>query len=154
MPERPIRLDSAQTDEFTCAVKDRIVEMPIELDGSNGPQVACGTDHGFFVYEFKIPLKDSEVRYYGIGAEEGTTITIGANWGKMERRAMQGMRPAGGGMPGGGIGGGPPGGGRSGGGMNGGPPGGAGGERPDMAEEQEIWIRTTLAAATEKTETN
>jgi hypothetical protein len=142
--ERMIKTDTAMSDELTCAVKDRIVEMPIQLDGSNGPAVAFDIDHGFFVYEFKIPLKESQVRYYGIGAEEGARITIGANWGKMDMgQKMGGMKP------GGGRGGGPPGGGRPG-GMGGSKGGGRGdggmdGQRPEMSEKQEIWLKTTIA---------
>jgi len=151
MRERTPRRDTAMTDELTCAVKDRLVEMPIPLDGANGPKAAFGTDHGFYVYEFMIPLKDSEVRYYGLGAEAGAKITIGANWGKMEMGG-RGQRPGGGqrgGPPGGGGG---MGGGRSGGGMGGGPPGGMGGQRPEMPEEQEIWIKTKLATTPAETE--
>lgn len=155
MRDRMMQRDTARTDELTCAVKDRIVEMPIPLDGSNGPSVAFGIDHGFYVYEFKIPLKESIVRYYGLGAEAGAKITIGANWGKMDMGQRGEMRPGGGmgggppggGMPGG-MGGGPPGG-----GMGGGPPGGMGGERPEMPQEQEIWLKTRLAAATAEVET-
>jgi len=153
MKERMVKMDTAMIDELSCAVKDRIVEMPIKLDGSNGPAVAFDSDHSFFVYEFKIPLKESVVRYYGIGAEEGAPITIGANWGKMDLGQMRGMKS------GGGRGGGPPGGsmpggmgGGRGGGMGGGPPGGMGGERPEMPEEQEVWLKTTLAVAATEAE--
>ncbi len=147
MKERMVKMDTALTDELSCAVKDRIVEMPIQLDGSNGPSVAFDTDHGFFVYEFKIPLKESVIRYYGIGAEDGARITIGANWGKMEMGDMRGTK-SGGGMPGG-MGGGR-GGGKGGGRSGGGTPGG---QRPEMPEEQEVWIKTTLAVATTEGET-
>lgn len=150
--ERMMMMNNAQADELTCAVKDRIVEMPIEVDGSNGPQAACGTDLGFFVYEFRVPLREGGVRYYGVGAEAGATITIGANWGKMERGNRPGGRPPGG-MGGGPPGGGMPGGGRPGGGMGGGPPGGMGGERPEIPEEQEIWFKTTLAVSPGEVET-
>lgn len=151
MRERMMNRDTAQTEELTCAVKDRIVEMPIEPDGSNGPQVAYGTDHGFFVYEFKVPLKESEVRYYGIGAEKGAKITIGAQWGKMDIGNRGGQRPGGGrggARPGGGMGGGRPG------GMGGGPPGGMGGQRPEMPEEQEVWLKATLAVSADGTSTD
>ncbi|MCP4686082.1 MAG: hypothetical protein GY867_11655 [bacterium] len=153
MRERMMKTDSALSDELTCAVKDRIVEMPISLDGSNGPEVAFGSDHSFFVYEFKIPLKKSEVRYYGIGAEEGAQITIGANWGKVDKSQMGGMKQ-GGGPPGGGMGGGRGGGmgGGRGGGKGGGRGGDMGGQRPEMPEEQEVWIKTTLAVAATDTE--
>lgn len=119
-----------------CFVKDRIVEMPIAIDGSQGPGAAYDTCWGFYCYEFAIPLRESAVRYYGLNSEAGKTISIGAVWGDMgdmrpRAQADMGDRPPGGGMP--------PGGGR-GGKFPGGPSGGM-----RMAQKQEVWFKTTLA---------
>ena len=128
---------------LTCYIKDRIIEKVIPLDGSEGPGAAFDTSQSFFTYEFSIPLTEGKVRYYGIDAAPGQQITIGAEWGGMEK----GMRPSmrGMGMPGGSRPE-PPGtgypGGMGGRGM-GGPPGNAR-PRPEMPEKQEVWIKKAL----------
>jgi hypothetical protein len=68
-----------------CFQKDRIIEKQLPLDGSEGPFAKFGIDHGFFVYEFRIPLKESSVRNYGIGAKPDQNLSIGIIWGDFER---------------------------------------------------------------------
>ncbi len=127
---------------MVCFVKDRITEMPIAMDGSQGPSAAYDTCWGFYSYEISIPLQESIVRYYGMNSDAGQTISIGAVWGDIDMSEMRkemgdrpggmgGSKPGGGGMPGGGM----PGGGR---------PGGM-----EMPEKQEIWFKTTLATPTD-----
>ena len=141
-----------------CSQADYLVEKPIPLDGSQGPASAFGVDHSFFVYEFKVPLKESDVMYYGLGVKPNKPISVGLIWGDMDRSKMDGDRGGfhgGMGGMGGGMGGGPegpggdmgemPGGGGRG-GPGGGGMGGPGGRR--MPEKQEVWIKATLAAPT------
>lgn len=141
MPEGVSRMDidagpRDSVPALFCFVKDRISEKSIPLDGVEGPAAAFDTAHGFFVYEFAVPLKESDVRYYGLGAGSDKPISVGLIWG--EESPMRGERPNGG-MGGGGMGGGMGGGGGMGRPM-GGPQGGM--ERPS---KQEVWLKTTLA---------
>lgn len=133
---------------LTCYIRDQIEEKEIPLDGTEGPSAAFDTSHAFFVYEFAVPLKASEVRSYGFGAVNNKELSIGLVWGEMERprgdrqRADLGFGGPGGG-PGGGMGGGI--GGGMGGGMGRG--GGMGGPPGDMQRpsKQEVWVKTTLS---------
>lgn len=127
-----------------CYVKDQIDEKSIPLTGVEGPAAAFDTSRGFFVYEFAIPLGESAVRSYGLGASLGKDISVGLVWG--EPMSMRGERPREGmdlgSGPGGGMGGGMRGG-RMGGGMGrgmSGPPGGM-----DRPTKQEVWLKATLA---------
>jgi hypothetical protein len=149
MMEDALADDEDQTP-LTCFVKDRIVEKPIPPDGSEGPAAAYDTSKGFYLYEFRIPLVEDSVRYFGIGALPNKPVGVSLVWGDMgDQMKKGGMKmhddmgggPMGGG-PGGGMGGGP------GGGMGGGPGGGMGGpegQRPNMPKKQEVMIKTTLA---------
>jgi len=130
--------DSAM--HLTCFVKDVIVEKNIPKNGSEGPMVAFDTSMGFYCYEFRVPLTESLVRYYGLNARPGDRIGIGALWGDMED-FLKSTRDDDGGR-GGGMGGGR--GGGKGGGRGGGTGGGRGG-RSDMPEKQEVWLTTRLA---------
>jgi hypothetical protein len=148
LPDRPPldgdRFDSMTQDQephLSCFIKDRIIEKPIPLDGSQGPAAASDTSQGFFAYEMRIPLDSGTVRYYGIGAEPGQKIAIGAEWGSME--GMRSERPDGMGPGMGGPPMGQPGGSRPGG--MGGRGGGPGMGRPEMPQKQEVWIKTVLA---------
>jgi len=137
----------SSTPTFTCYIKDHIIEKNIPLDGSEGPAASFDTCMGFFTYEFKIPLQQSQTRFYGINAEPGQAIGLGAVWGDMgempERPGgMSGGFPRGGGKDGGVRGGGMGRGGGMDGGRGGGPP--SGGERPDLPEEQEVWFKAAL----------
>jgi hypothetical protein len=136
--------------KFICFQKDVISEKEIPVDGTEGPAVAFGIDKGFFVYEFSIPLKESGVRFYGLGVPPSKKVGLGLVWGEMDKSARpEGMgeggpggrsgggMPPGGGMPGGGGMGRP-----GGGGPGGGPPGGRGGF--EMPKKQEVWLKVQL----------
>ena len=134
---------------FVCSILDRIEPKSIPVTGTEGPQVSFGIDHGFFVYEFAIPLDEGGVRYYGLDATPGDKISIGVFWGDMSDMRQRGGGAPGGGMPGGGRGGMGGGGGRGGmgggGGKGGGQRGGMGGDRPERPQPVEFWIKTKLA---------
>jgi hypothetical protein len=135
-------------EDFSCMIKDRLAEKSIPQDGSQGPAVASGISAGTIIYEFSIPLSDTEVKHYGLGIPPGADIGLGVIWGEFDREAMREQMGDRGGMGGGGRGG-SKGGGR-GGGMGGGRGGDpAGGTRPQMPEKQEIWIRSSLATGPE-----
>ncbi len=152
--DRMKRMDSLGVSQLVCTIKDRIEDKPLPLDGAEGPSAAAGVDSGFFVYEFKIPLRPSEVRDYGIGANPGGKISVGLVWGEFQRPERPeggerggmggGMRPPGGG---GDFGGGGPGGmgGRPG-GMGGGMRGGMRGGEFKRPEKREVWLKATLAS--------
>jgi hypothetical protein len=151
---------------LVCYQKDRIAEKQIPLSGGEGPAAAFALDQGMYVYEFKIPLHESEVRNYGVAPISGKPFSIGLIWGEMDRTKMR--RPEGGGgmggdmgggFPGGGPGGGGPGGGM-GGGMGGGPggggPGGSGGGPMGQrrgSEKQELWLKAKLVTSSGETST-
>ena len=151
MPEElPQDLNTPDSREyqptFTCAIKDRISEKEIPVDGSEGPAVAFDTSLGFFTYEFRIPLIKDSIRYYGIDSRPGRSVGISLVWGDMSsmgpRREGEGMRVGMGdpGGPGGGMG--AP---RS--GMGGGMMDGAKrNRRPQPMKKQEVWLKATLAA--------
>lgn len=97
---------SAGPVTLTCAIRDRIVEKPIPLDGAQGPKAAVGYDQDFFVYEISIPLHESEVRNYGLAVAPGGLIGLQAEWGgkperiKFERRGFGDIsRPPADGLP-------------------------------------------------------
>ncbi|MFH2035809.1 MAG: hypothetical protein ABIJ45_05345 [Candidatus Zixiibacteriota bacterium] len=123
-------------------------QLDINQDGSQGPAVGLSEANGIYTYEFSIPLESSSLGFFGIGVSPGQLISIGAEWGGMDKN-MNKMRPSGddrgdmggGGFPGGGggMGGGPPGG-----GMGDGPPGG---NRQQIMEKQEVWLKTELAGS-------
>jgi hypothetical protein len=104
--------------------------VPVEPDGSAGPAAGFSDDNGMCVYEFSVPLQDTAVGHYSLGAGVGTglNLTVTAGPDAEMRQAMhemrsQGPREGGGelGMGGrGGFGGGGPGRG----GPQGGPPDG------------------------------
>ena len=117
-----------------------LIETTIPFDGSRGPAVHTDTSMGFYLYEFSIPLGESNINAYGMNAQPGQKISIGAEWGDMGdmKNKMNEMGGPPGGM-GGGMGGGR-GGGMGGGRGMGGPPSGM-----QTPEKQEIWIKTILA---------
>jgi hypothetical protein len=149
--------DQQREPKFICFQKDVIAEKEIPMDGSEGPAAAFGVDKSFFVYEFSVPLKESGVRFYGIGVPATSKIGLGLLWGEVDRSKMRegmgggpGGMGGGGGMPGGG-GGGPEGGGPGGGGGMGGPGGGQGGPPGggrggfETPKKQEVWLKVQLA---------
>lgn len=77
---------SAGPTTLTCAIRDRIVEKPIPLNGAQGPKAAIGYDRDFFVYEISIPLHESEVRNYGLAVAPGGLIGLHAEWGGKPER--------------------------------------------------------------------
>jgi hypothetical protein len=146
--QMPGREGKAEKGLF-CAQKGFLFEKPIPLDGSQGPAAGFGFNNSFFVYEFSVPLCPSDVRYYGLGATSGQTVSIGLIWGGFDKAKMSHEGPPSGGMDGqgppGGMGGG---GGRSGGMRGGGSRGGPPGKMPggDMPKKQEIWLKAKLSA--------
>jgi len=124
---------------FTCFVKNRIIEKEIHTDGTNGPSVAYGIEQGFCVYEFSIPLKESEMRYYGINADPGKTVGVGIKLSELSKRGTKQNNYEFGQRRGNGKGGGM--------GKGGGRRGGFKGNQQRLIEEKEIWIKTILAVS-------
>lgn len=129
---RPMMNNTAEP-RLTCYIKDRIIEKPIPLDGSEGPSAAFDTSHGFYCYELAVPLDSGGVRYYGLGASLSQTIGIGISWGDVDQLRKDRGNSPGGGRPSGGMGGK----GRRGGGA---PPSGG----KNLPEKQEVWVKTVL----------
>lgn len=154
MQERMNEPDSARGPEFVCFQKDRISEKPIPVDGTEGPSAVFGVDQGFCVYEFRIPLRESEIRNYGMGVKQGQKFSVGLIWGEMsqERREHRMQMSGGPGMGGGGM---EPPGGMGGGQMGGrgeGPGGGPGGgmmRGGRMPEKQEVWVKSKVGVSGE-----
>ncbi|MGB8658715.1 MAG: hypothetical protein WCE90_13175 [Candidatus Zixiibacteriota bacterium] len=154
--QRFANMRMAATHQLIVINKKSDEERAISADGSAGPAVSFGSPEGVYTYEFSIPLQNSDVSHYGIGAQPGQAICLGLEWGGAGSGGRQSATPKmGGGQEGGGgegTGGGPPGGMGGGppGGMGGGPPGGMGGGRGGSGtqppEKQEIWVRTSLAS--------
>jgi hypothetical protein len=126
--------------------------IPVASDGSQGPAAGFSSENGMCVYEFSVPLNDTAVGRYSLGASAGTglNLTVTAGPGAAQREAVrgemargggppQGGGPGNGGMPGGrgGFGGGGPGRG----GQQGGPPGSQSAASPSVS------IALRLAAA-------
>jgi hypothetical protein len=139
-PRRPMR-DTAMV--FTFVDEAQLIDLDIPVDGKLGPAIAVDTSEGFYSYEFSIPLQESKVRYFGLGAEPAQKLAIDAIWGDVDRSefgerrngihaGFGGEPPLTGGMP--------PGGGRG-----GGPPGGMGGGRRPEIKKVDVWFKTTLA---------
>jgi len=120
--------------------KDEQRRMPVEE--AKGIEIVVDPAGGLLVYELKVPLFHSEQYPYAVGAEAGDSIGIGLEIPKMDmnaiRKSMDGRRPGGMGMPGGGRRGGM--GGRSGGmGM-------PGDRRPQMPKGLKVWVSVQLAS--------
>lgn len=127
--------------------------IPIPQNGKQGPAIGRNYDKGFCYHELKIPLQKNDSALYALGVNAGDTINIGVELG-MEKdgrkrfgKDMPGGPPEGG-MPGGQMGGGM---GRGGpGDMGRGGPGGMPGEKGQMPEKKEIWLKLILAAGQEE----
>ena len=149
MPDFPAERAQSPDDrpaEFTCFIDGRIYEKAIPTDGAEGPAAAAGIERGSFTYEFAVPLPEGAVRHYGINAQPGQVIGLGASWSDMSELGERmredappemDMCPPDDGMfpPAGGMG-------------PGAPPGGMGGRSgkwPEMPEKQEVWLKVTLA---------
>jgi hypothetical protein len=119
-------------------------EIPVPVDGSQGPAAGFSGEDGMCVYEFSVPLRDTAFGHYSLGVQAGTglSVTVTAGLSAEARKAMRAQMgtegpPQGGGMrPGGGEAGGgrPQGPGGFGGGPGrGGPPGGQAVANPSVS---------------------
>jgi hypothetical protein len=113
--------------------KDEVKKMPIEE--ARGIEIDIEFSSGMLVYELKVPLIQSELQPYAIGAKAGSSVGLGLETAKMERPDMRR------GMSGGRVGGGPTGGIRGGAGGRGMP----GVRRPRMPQPLKIWAVVQLA---------
>lgn len=129
--------------------------VPVDPDGSQGPAAGFSSDNGMCIYEFSVPLQDTSLGHYSLGAGVGTglNLTVTAGPDAEMRQAMQEMRSQGTPEGGGGFGGGGPrgmggrggfGGGNGGGGSHGGYGGGHGGQ--SEAANPSVSIAVRLAA--------
>ncbi|MDP8241264.1 MAG: hypothetical protein P9X24_19420 [Candidatus Hatepunaea meridiana] len=120
--------------------------ISIKPDGSQGPAASLGSANGVFIYEFSIPIAHNDSIPHSIGTEVGSDISIGFEFGGMDREKSKQMKQQMGSRRGGG--------GKGGGGMGGGRGGGKGGmgrspgrERSqDMMQGGEIWVKCSLAS--------
>jgi len=114
--------------------KDEVEKMTIEE--AKGIEIDIEFSSGMLIYELKVPLIQSELHPYAIGAKPGSSVGIGLETAKIERpdirREMSGER----------VGGGPTGGMREGAGGRGMP----GGRRPRMPQHLKIWAVVQLAS--------
>jgi len=133
-----------RTEQMRAELEGRLVvtdldknDIPVPADGSQGPAAGFSSENGMCTYEFIVPLQDTAVGHYSLGAGVGTglSLVVTAGPSAAQREAMRGKTqseggppqgaggPGGSGMPGGrgGFGGRGPG---SGGAPQGGPPGG------------------------------
>lgn len=134
-------------DNVIVTDKDLELEEAVPIDGSYGPSVEFGFDHGYCVFEFSIPLEDHKIDYYGVKSGPGEKLSIGLKWGGRPDRDPPDDGTTGR-MGGGNIGGRPDG---VGGGMRGGA-GRMGSNRRDKGrqeppKETEFWIKTKLATS-------
>ncbi|MEE8576931.1 MAG: hypothetical protein V3T31_06720, partial [candidate division Zixibacteria bacterium] len=156
MRERIISRDGNRPDKFMFVDKKGLVNVDVPTDGSRGPSAAYAHSKGFYVYEFALPLAESDTRWYGAEATPGIDLNITAVWGDREssmrpERASRESGMDGGGDSMGGRTGGM--GGRSRGGMGGRGSGehqrGSGdrrrGGRQQRIEKQELTISSSLA---------
>ncbi len=126
-------------------VVDKTVNTSFDLpaDGSMGLAAGFTCQDGMCSYELSVPLVLNGT--FGLGIKPGRSVMVGitAGWSEEEREAMReqmqemrgtegGMRPPGGGM------------GRPR-GMGGRGPAGPAGQRTDMGENPEIWVKVKLA---------
>jgi hypothetical protein len=157
--ERPRQTWRGTVPVFPAEFVDKLVVtdvdknvVPVDPEGSQGPAAGFSSDNGMCTYEFSVPLRDSAVGRYSLGAGVGTGLNLtvtagpGAAQGEITRGEMQrdGGQPQGGGpgreeMPGSRRGFGRGGPGR--GGPQGGPPGGHAVASPSVS------IALRLAAA-------
>ena len=116
----------------------------IKVDELTGEFTIAAESRGdMFIYELKLPLRESSDLPSALGVEPGRILGIGLEIPKLEMPSMRGSRPEGGmgGRPGGGRPGGMPGG--MGGGMRGG--GGRGNMTPDISKGMKLWSKVLLA---------
>lgn len=77
--------DSLATERLWIMIRDEIEEKPIPVGGDEGPLAASAMDQGFYVYEFRVPLGESRVRYYAMNAAAGAQVGVGLQWGNQPR---------------------------------------------------------------------
>jgi len=148
--------DTLSQNRLICFEKNYLTDKIIPLDGSQGPAVAYGIDNGFFVYEFSVPLKKSDVLYYGLGMNPSRQLGLGLIWGEFEKdKESRGGPHLSAGLPPGGMGGGgnepfpDERAGRR--GDREGFPGGREGEAP---KKQEVWLKIWLADPSSRENSN
>lgn len=116
-----------------------------DVDALQRVEVAAVLEGGMFIYELKMPLRETGSYDYAIGLKASRMIGIGVETPELDREAMreQMMRGGGGRRPGGGMGGG----GMPGGGMGGGMPGGGMGPggMPSLPSPVKLWVQVTLS---------
>jgi hypothetical protein len=140
MREQLLESERTNRTEFSCFVRDWIVEKSIPTDGRQGPEAAYGKQAGGYAYEFRIPLKASEALFYGLGLKPGEPFGMGAEWGGMPRPVLN-ETPPGSQDFGGNLGGSSSPDDFGAGGST--PP--AGGTPPGLPEREEVWIKAHLA---------
>ena len=82
--------------------------VPVDPEGSQGPAAGFSSENGMCVYEFSVPLQDTALGHYSLGAGVGTglNLTVTAGPDAEMRQAMHEMRSQGSPEGGGGFGGG------------------------------------------------
>lgn len=126
--------------------------LRFDLDASPGIDVRVTNFAGSFIYELRIPLRQSDGFPYAIGAAPGDTVGVGLETDEIDRSAVRpsggqgrggsGGLGRGGGRGRGGMGGRGGTGGRRGGGGRGGP-----GGRGNPGEPLKLWVKVHLEAA-------
>lgn len=144
--ERLMQRQEVQADQLKVIYKKSGQEISIPANDSGGPAASFASPQSVYTYEFRIPLRKSNLSDYAIGAQPRQTISLGLEWGGINMGDRQSMRQErGGGMSGCGGGRGGRGGGR--GGWSGGPSGGGRrGPGTQPSEKQELWVKTKLAS--------
>jgi hypothetical protein len=145
--------ESWQQIEIIGPGKEERYTALIEAIEKDGISVKMGSEKGYFVYELKVPLTESEQHPYYIGVNKNNLIGMG-----LEVSAINKGMPGGVGMPGGGgrgnmrmSGGGPGGGGGMPGSEDRGMPGGEGGMPPSGGisideKEYQLWMAVMLSS--------
>jgi hypothetical protein len=67
-------------------------ETSIAVDGSDGPAASFGRSRASFAFEFGIPLKADEDDLFAVGAGPGDPITVGIEWGDIDKDALEEAR--------------------------------------------------------------
>ncbi len=130
--QRRMEMSREAGDNIILTDKELELEESIPVDGSRGPAVRYGFEHGFCIYEISIPLEEHKIDYYGVNSGPGQNISVGIRWGGQPDRQM------GTGAPSGGMGS----------GGRGGMGGGRGGsDRMQPPDKKEFWIKTELATS-------
>ena len=141
-PEEKARFEQMQSEMLgIITVIRKGEETSVPENNPKGLAAASASQQGIFSYEFRVPIVTNDSISYAISSFPGEEINMGleiAGISREDREKMMRERPEMGGPPGGGgmPGGGPP---------RGRPEGRFGGDRGQMSDKQEIWIRIHLA---------